>query len=81
MSYLNQVQNAELALALIDDEDEVQGRVMPVDDAQVVVAGVLLLARLAKAESRREVDKVAQRVVPDGHERVDSLQDGGASFR
>jgi hypothetical protein len=53
---------------------------MAVDDAQVVVARMVLLARLAKSEPGRQVDKVAERVVPDRHERVDPLQDGGAGF-
>lgn len=80
MTYLNQIEDAEFALALVDDKDKVQCRVMAVDDAQVVVAGVVLLARLAEPESGRQVDKVAERVVPDRHERVDPLEDGGAGF-
>lgn len=80
MTYLDQVEDAEFALALIDDKDKVQGRVMAVNDAQIVVARVVLLARLAESEPGRQVDKVAERVVPDRDERVDPLEDGGAGF-
>ena len=80
VTYLNQIEDTELALALVDDKDEVQGRVMAIDDAQVVVARVVLLARLAESEPGRQVDKVAERVVSDRYERVDPLEDGGAGF-
>ena len=53
---------------------------MAVDDAQVLLLRVVLLAVVAKTEAGGELDKVALRVVADRDESVDALEDGGAGL-
>ena len=53
---------------------------MAVDDAQVLLLRVVLLAVVAKTEAGGELDKVALRVVADRNEGVDALEDGGAGL-
>lgn len=53
---------------------------MAVDDAEVLLLDVFLLAVVAKAKAGGQLDKVAQRVVARADEREDALDDGGAGL-
>lgn len=65
---------------MIDDEDEVERRIMSINDPQVFVIRTLLLAILAEAKAWWQLDKVAERVVSDGDEVEDALEDGCAGL-